>query len=150
MINKIKSLFEKYRELIVYVICGGLTTVINFIVQYLSGFVLRGEKFLEIRTVAAWCAAVIFAFFVNKIFVFRDTAGRSGTEPEKVSDGRRGIAQFITFTGMRVLSLGMEVVIMSVGVRFLGANEFICKLIAQVLVVISNYFFSKLIIFKKK
>ncbi len=39
---------------------------------------------------------------------------------------------------------------MSVGGRFLGANEFICKLIAQVLVVISNYFFSKFIIFKKK
>lgn len=146
MKNKIKSLFVKYRELIVYVICGGLTTVVNFVVQYLAGLVLRGENFLEVRTVAAWCAAVVFAFFANKIFVFRDTESGTG----KGSDGKRGIAQFITFTGMRVLSLGMEVVIMSVGVRFLGVNEFVCKLIAQILVVISNYFFSKFIIFKKK
>lgn len=148
MYNKIKSLFVKYRELIVYVICGGLTTAVNFVVQFLAGLVLRGESLLEVRTVIAWCAAVVFAFFVNKIFVFRDVG--NGAETEKRSGGKRGVAQFITFTGMRVLSLGMEVVIMSVGVRFLNINEFICKLIAQIFVVVSNYFFSKFVIFKKK
>lgn len=58
--------------------------------------------------------------------------------------------QFVSFVSMRLLSLGIEMIIMSFGVRVLHLNDFIPKIFAQVIVVISNYFFSKFIIFAKK
>lgn len=153
------------RELIVYVICGGLTTVVSFVVQHLLGSVIPGERFLELRTIGSWVAAVAFAFVVNKLFVFRAR-----------SDGRGGLlAQIASFVGMRLISLGMEIAVISLGVRLCGGSaavaslastvrglgfctdwsdgdfaEMLFKLIGQVLVVISNYFFSKFVIFRKK
>lgn len=153
------------REPIVYIICGGLTTVVSFAVQFLLGRVIPGERFLEMRTAGSWVAAVAFAFVVNKLFVFRAR-----------SDGRGGLlAQIASFVGMRLISLGMEVAVISLGVRLCGGSaaiaslastvrglgfvtawsdgdfaEMLFKLIGQVLVVISNYFFSKFVIFRKK
>lgn len=160
-----KNRREALREFIVYIICGGLTTVVSFAVQFLLGRVIPGERFLELRTAGAWVAAVAFAFFVNKVFVFRSK-----------SESREGLlAQIASFVGMRLVSLGMEMAVISLGVRLfsgtaavsafssvllslgVGANwsdgqfsEMLFKIIGQVLVVISNYFFSKKIIFKKK
>ncbi len=153
------------RELIVYAICGGLTTVVSFVVQHLLGSVISGERFLELRTIGSWVAAVAFAFVVNKLFVFRAR-----------SDGRGGLlAQIASFVGMRLISLGMEIAVISLGVRLCGGSsavallastvrglgfctswsdgdfaEMLFKLIGQALVVISNYFFSKFVIFRKK
>ena len=144
------------RELIVYVICGGLTTVVSFVVQHLLGSVISGERFLELRTIGSWVAAVAFAFVVNKLFVFRAR-----------SDGRGGLlAQIASFVGMRLISLGVRlcggssaVALLASTVRGLGFctswsdgdfAEMLFKLIGQVLVVISNYFFSKFVIFRKK
>ena len=144
------------RELIVYVICGGLTTVVSFVVQHLLGSVISGERFLELRTIGSWVAAVAFAFVVNKLFVFRAR-----------SDGRGGLlAQIASFVGMRLISLGVRlcggssaVALLASSVRGLGFctswsdgdfAEMLFKLIGQVLVVISNYFFSKFVIFRKK
>lgn len=155
--KKIIELIKKKRELIVYIICGVLTTVVSFVVQYLSGFVLIGDRFVEVRTVISWIAAVVFAFFVNKIFVFENGEKKGG-------DTGHALKQFFAFVGMRLISLGMEVVIISLGVRLTPADnfsigifgfeysfdtEFIYKLISQVVVVISNYFFSKFVIFRK-
>lgn len=146
--KKIIELIRKYRELIVYVVCGGLTTAVSFAVQALARYFLPGDDFTELRTAISWAAAVLFAFFVNKFFVFNDAEKEKRTsESDKT---RRGFRQFVSFVGMRLLSLGLEMIIISFGVRLLHLNEFIPKLFAQVVVVISNYFFSKFIIFTKK
>ena len=107
------------RELIVYVICGGLTTVVSFVVQHLLGSVISGERFLELRTIGSWVAAVAFAFVVNKLFVFRAR-----------SDGRGGLlAQIASFVGMRLISLGMEIAVISLGVRLCGGSSAVANLI---------------------
>lgn len=67
--DRIKELMKKYRELITYVFWGGMTTVVNYIV-YFACTKLLGIEYL-ISNVIAWVVAVIFAFWVNKIYVFQ-------------------------------------------------------------------------------
>ena len=67
--KKIKELVIKYKELITYVVFGGLTTVVNLIVFKLAGMALGDERYLISNTIA-WIAAVIFAFITNKLWVF--------------------------------------------------------------------------------
>ena len=70
--EKIKELFKRYREIIVYVIVGGLTTVVNFVIFYLckitfgtsTAFTMNLANFL------AWVVAVLFSFVNNKLYVF--------------------------------------------------------------------------------
>ncbi len=146
--KKMIELIKKYRELIVYVICGGLTTAVSFAFQAFAGYFFAGDNYTELRTAISWAAAVLFAFFVNKFFVFNDTEREKHTSEN--DDAHRGFMQFVSFVGMRLVSLGLEMIIISFGVRVLHMNDFIPKLFAQVVVVISNYFFSKFIIFTKK
>lgn len=148
IMKKIIELYKKYRELIVYVICGGLTTAVSFAFQAHGRILFAGDNFTELRTAISWVAAVLFAFFVNKFFVFNDTEKEKHESEKRVAG--RSFMQFVSFVSMRLLSLGIEMIIMSFGVRVLHLNDFIPKIFAQVIVVISNYFFSKFIIFAKK
>ena len=54
------------------------------------------------------------------------------------------------FVMARVVTLLMDMVIMWLGVTVLCFNDKIMKLISQVVIIISNYVFSKLFVFKKK
>lgn len=149
--TKIKSLLIKYREAILYVVFGGLTTVVNFIVLKVCNMAV-GEKYYLISNVAAWLAAVIFAYVTNKLFVFES---RSWSV-------RVLLHEIPSFAGARVLSLGLEELGLwllvdiarmdSVSWHVLSfdiGGIMIAKLILAVVVVILNYIFSKLVIFKK-
>ena len=150
--QKIRSLFKKYREAILYVVFGGLTTLVNLIV--LKGCNLAvGEKFYLISNVVAWLAAVIFAYITNKLFVFES----------KSWEFKVLLREIPTFAGARVFSLGIEEfglwllvdVCRMDGISwqifgFELGGIMIAKLILAVVVVVLNYIFSKLIIFKKK
>ncbi len=143
-----KKLFEKYREVIVYVIFGGLTTVVNYIIYFTC---THGLKLgWTPATVIAWAGAVLFAYVTNRIWVFKSKAHGIGN-----------IAyELFKFVAFRLVSLGMEWVTLKICFDLihmdsfvyaeLPAGEFIGKTIAQVIVVIANYIFSKLIIFKNK
>ena len=128
--DRIKELMKKYRELITYVFWGGMTTVVNYIV-YFACTKLLGIEYL-ISNVIAWVVAVIFAFWVNKIYVFQ-SYGR---------DKKTMLHEFGTFVSARVLSGVLETGMMALFVSV--------KIIASVLVVIINYVLSKLVIFKKQ
>lgn len=89
--------------------------------------------------VIAWVLATLFAFFTNKLFVFRSRgAGR-----------RHFLYEFFTFFGARGLTLIMSLVLMLLLVDVLHANPYYSKIGANILVIILNYMVSKLIIFKK-
>ena len=134
--KSIKLLFNKYREYILYIIFGGLTTVVNFAVYYaLNIFV-----WYIIANIIAWAVSVVFAFVTNKIFVF---------ESKNTSD-KKTLTEFIEFTLFRVLSGVMETALLYVFVDLLSQSENIFKIIISVLVVVLNYIFSKFIIFSKK
>lgn len=136
--NQIKTYWNRYREVIFYLIFGVLTTVVNYIVYFLATRVFSIHYMAA--TIIAWIVAVIFAYVTNRRWVFQSNAETAGA--------RRG--EFIKFTGGRILSLLLEAVIMFVGVELLQlrALDWAVKTVAQVFVVIFNYVLSKFFVFK--
>lgn len=134
-----KDLYNQYKEIINYLIFGVLTTVISLIVYYLLTLtILNPNKSIELQiaNVASWCAGVLFAYFTNRKFVFN-------------SKNINKLKEFVTFTGARVTTLILDMLIMFIFVTTLHLNDKIFKLVSQVLVVIGNYILSKLIVFKR-
>jgi putative flippase GtrA len=152
MMMKIKDLLYKYKELITYVIFGGLTTLVNFVAFYVVTQVL-GEELYLLNNAIAWVVSVVFAYVTNKLFVF-----------ESKSWNLKLVAkESVEFVGARIFSFLIEEGGMLLFVSVLGFGEIsfnifgftitgqlIAKLILAVVVVIMNYFFSKFIIFRKK
>lgn len=138
MLNKIRSLWEKYRSILTYLIFGVLTTVVNYLV-YIPCLNLLGLS-ASVSNVIAWCIAVLFAFLTNKPFVFESKDWSAGTV----------VPEFTKFVGTRVASGLLETVILLVTVDLLGWNGIIWKLVTNVIVVILNYIGSKLLVFRKK
>ncbi len=152
MIRKIKDLLCKYKELITYVIFGGLTTLVNFVAFYVVTQIL-GEELYLLNNAIAWVVSVVFAYVTNKLFVF-----------ESKSWNLKLVAkESVEFVGARIFSFLIEEGGMLLFVSVLGFGEIsfnifgftitgqlIAKLILAVVVVIMNYFFSKFIIFRKK
>lgn len=124
-------------ETMSYIIFGVMTTVVSFVSQML--FASLGTP-TWVNTLGSWICAVIFAYVVNKLFVFR-----SHTDSAKAF-----FRELWLFFAARLASLGMELVFMIITVDLLHFSEAICKLIAQVFILVANYVFSKLIIFNKK
>ena len=137
---KLGGLCEKLwnnTELVAYLFAGVATTVVNYVVyfaatRWLSMSVMAG-------TWTAWVLAVAFGYAVNKAFVFR-------THCENM---RALVKEAFSFVTMRLVSLGMETVLMFVTVELLGLNDLVMKLLTNILVIIANYVFSKMFIFKK-
>ena len=138
MTDAIRALLRKHRELISYVFWGVMTTAVNYVAYLLltKGF----HVYYLTSNVIAWTVSVLFAYFVNKLFVFqsRDWAWRVA------------LRELWQMVASRLFSLGLETGILWLFVEKLLLNEFIVKLAANVLVVIVNYVLSKFIIFNKK
>ena len=151
---------KKYREGILYLIFGGLTTLVNYAIFFPLTAVLPDKILLldvniaaSIATVIAWIGAVTFAFITNKLWVFKSD-----------NKGEALAKEAALFFAARLASLGMELLIVWAfidmwkpirGTLFifkkeLSINDFVIKTIAQIFVIVANYFLSKLIIFKKK
>ena len=135
---------KKHKRVILYVFFGGMTTVIDWSVSFLL-YYFWGEAIdatpilLHGANVIAWVAAVAFAYVTNRIWVFESK--RRGFVPI--------VCEIAAFAGGRVLTLILQEVIMAVFCTWLGLNEYLFKLVAAVLVVILNYFISKLLVFRK-
>ena len=137
MIDKLKFLYHKYYDILAYLVFGVLTTVVNYLV-YLPCYNLLGMKAV-VSNVIAWAVAVAFAYLTNKPFVFRSHDWSAHTV----------IPELTKFVGCRVASGAMETGILFVSVDLLGGNGNLWKILVSVLVVILNYFASKLVVFKK-
>lgn len=138
MISKIRSLVEKYWDVLTYLIFGVLTTVVNYAV-YLPVYNLLGLS-ASVSNCIAWVVAVAFAFLTNKPFVFKSHNWSKQTV----------IPELTKFVSCRIASGAAETVILLVSVDILHWNGNIWKLVTQVLVVVLNYFGSKLLVFRKK
>ena len=138
------ELIKKYKSVILYIIFGGLTTVvdwsISFLLYYLWGDAIEATPvLLHGANVIAWVAAVAFAYVTNRVWVFESK--RHGLLPI--------LGEIAAFAGGRVLTLLLQEAIMGIFCTWLGFNEYLFKIIAAVLVVILNYFISKLLVFRK-
>lgn len=142
--RKILAIYEKNKEVVNYLIFGVLATAVNLGVKYLLLFtILDAANAWELQTavIISWIVACIFAYFTNRTIVFK-------------SESKEVLKEAISFVTARLITLGMEMFIMFIFVTILGLNSdlwvAIWSLVAQAVVIISNYIFSKLIIFKKR
>lgn len=143
MLRNILALYEKYKEIINYLIFGGLTTVVSLTTKYLLLFtIFDATNSIQLQTsiIISWIAAVLFAYFTNRKFVFEST-------------NKNKFKEFISFIVARLSTLLLEMLIMWFFVTLLKLNSdlyvIIFTIIAQIAVVITNYIFSKLFVFKK-
>jgi len=136
--NTLKLLFMKLlnRETISYLIFGVITTGINIGVYRLCTSI---HIILWISDIIAWVIALIFAFITNKIFVFKSTNMQPGLVFKEAA----------SFVAARSLSGLCDLGFMLFAVYIIHMNDFIAKIITNVFVVVINYLFSKLVIFKK-
>ena len=149
---KIKELILKYKEIIIYLVFGVLTTAVNFVAFWILSKLL-GEDLYLLNNAIAWVVSVVFAFVTNKLFVFNSKSWALKTAGKEL----------VEFVGARVFSFGIEEGGMWIfidllnfgakGITIFGifiSGQIIVKLILAVIVVVLNYFFSKFIIFKNK
>ena len=137
--QKIIELFNKYKEIIMYLIFGVLTTVVSLVTYYaLTLTILNPEKAMQLQlaNIISWIVSVAFAYVTNRKFVFK-------------SKNKNIISEFIKFIMSRILSLLMDMGTMFIIVSILSFSDVIGKVISQIIVIIANYVLSKLIVFKK-
>lgn len=142
MKEKIIGLFKKYREIIVYLIVGVLTTVVSWAAKFLFNFIFyAGTAYPTasqnlVLSIVNWVAGVAFAYPTNRRFVFE-------------SKDPHILPECTKFVLSRVSTLILDAVVMQILVA-VGLDLYIATLISAVLVVIANYVFSKVFVFKKK
>ena len=140
--EKIKSLCVKYRELIVYVIVGGLTTLVSWAAKFAWNFIFYGgtayptELQAVILSTVEWVAGVAFAYPTNRRFVFQSK------DPEIFKECLKFVLSRVS---TYLLSVGLNVLL-----TWLGVNVYDTTIVAAVAVVIANYVISKLLVFRKK
>ena len=165
-----KSLFQKYREIILYLFFGVLTTAVGWIVYFAVLWALKAVmgipvedtssgRYLGAYTAAQiiqWIAAVLFAFFTNRKWVFTqaDMSIPMSVQLIKFSAGRV-VTFFIDYVVTFAGALGLAALIPALAkVPFLGREwnfaEIGAKVVAAVIVIVCNYIFSKIFVFKNK
>lgn len=137
--EKIKEQYFKYKEIINYLVFGGLATVVNFVTYFIVARLIGIDEVLS--SGISWFFSVLFAYITNKLFVFE-----SKTE---------GIKAILIEMGSFFLARIVSGILCDVGtfalmVKVFNINDLFAKIVTQVMVVIVNYVFSKLIIFRKK
>ncbi len=137
IIELIKALCIKYKELIMYGIMGVLSTIVN-----IASFTIFEKVFgipALISNVIAWIITVIFAYITNKLYVFESKSFKRDVL----------IKEILSFTSARIFSLLLEEAILYVLIDLMNVNSIITKIFSNIVVIIVNYILSKLVIFKK-
>ena len=137
--KNILALIKKYEEIIRYLIIGVLTTVVSLVTYYICVFTFLNPENgveLQIANIISWIISVAFAYITNRTFVFK-------------SKSKDITKEIITFIGARVVTLLMDMAIMFVFVTVVHLNDKLFKLVSQIVVILANYVFSKLFVFKK-
>lgn len=145
MVKKIKDFIIKYRELIVYLIVGVLTTVVSWAAYGLSKFFLDVEHSaiqMQAAVMIRWVAGVLFAYVTNRKYVF-------------LSKNPNILKEFVAFTASRVVTLFTDMLVMWILPPLLMKlqvpyADWVATFISAVIVTILNYIFSKLMVFRKK
>ena len=157
-----RRLYAKYREIIMYVVFGVLTTIISFASYYASRWIFPDAESVPIwlrwifsitsvfgtdsatalPVIISWILSVTFAFVTNRTVVFRSAEKRvSGVLREAAS-----------FYAARLATLFVDLVIMLVDLTGIKNSwyELGCKLFSNIIILILNYVLSKLLVFRKK
>ncbi len=136
--DKILDLYKKYRELISYLIFGGLTTLVSFVTYVVFARLFSFD--VVTSNVISWVISVLFAYITNRAFVFR--SNKNGFTAI--------IGEMCSFFASRLFSGIIETLIMYIFVDMIGYYDIAVKIVATVIVIVLNYILSKLFVFKKK
>ena len=138
MIDTIRALLRKHRELISYVFWGVMTTAVNYVTYLL---LTKGlHVYYLTSNIIAWAVSVLFAYFTNKLFVFRSTDWA----------WRVALRELWQMVASRLFSGALELGILWLFVDALRLPDAPVKLLANVVVVVVNYVLSKWVVFKKR
>ena len=132
------NLYKQHEEGFNYLIFGFLAFVLNYVLYFLFESLL-GINYM-VSTALSWALTVVFAYWTNRTFVFK-SKNKGVTNLFK---------DFVSFIGARVATEVLELLLMYLMVDLMGLNSYVAKLIGQVVVILTNYFLSKLWIFKEK
>lgn len=136
--EKINQLWDKYKDMIPYVIFGVLTTVVNIVAYWL--FYRVFHVYMMVSNIIAWFASVLFAYLTNRKWVFH-------SEAETFEDYRKEI---LAFFAARLGTGILDWLIMFIFAKQLGLNDMVIKIVSNVVVIVLNYVASKFWIFKSK
>ncbi|MDD6811875.1 MAG: GtrA family protein [Lachnospiraceae bacterium] len=132
------DLYKQHEEGINYLIFGFLAFVLNYVLYFFFESLLHMNYMLA--TAFSWVLTVVFAYWTNRTFVFKSkNANVSGVFKE-----------FTSFISARIATELLELLLMYLMVDLAGINSYIAKLVGQTIVIVTNYFLSKLWIFKEK
>ena len=133
------SWYNKYKEALLYLFFGVCTTLVNLVTKWILLLtVIDSSNAIQLQEaiIISWIVSVLFAYVTNRKFVFE-------------SKSKSIFKEISSFFGSRVLTLILEMVIMYIFVTALNFNVYLFTIISQVLVIVLNYVFSKLFVFKK-
>ena len=135
----LRPLIEKYQEFFGYFVFGVMTAIVEMGVTWLCDIFTSAKLFgfVDLSGVIAWLVAAIFAFFVNKLWVFEDNDWSAKTVAY----------QFVSLLAVRFISLLVKSVLLFCTEDW---NRYLQVFVAEIPVAITNYIMSKLIVFKKK
>lgn len=119
------------KELISYIIVGGCTTLVNFVIYAI--LLKMSDHGWLMANVVSWLGAVMFAFFANRHFVFKS-----------INEAGQEAYQFFV---LRLVTLVVENILLFIAIQLLGSDEMIAKIVVSVVTVIANYGFCKFKIF---
>lgn len=134
----LKINFRKYKEPILYLFFGGLTTFVNILVYYSLSNICRVDYLVS--NVIAWFVSVSFAFITNKFFVFES----------KEKKKEIVLKETISFFLCRIASLGFDMGSMYFMISILDWNQLLSKVLTNIIVIIMNYVLSKILVFRRK
>ncbi len=135
MMEKLKSLFQRYKELILYIFFGGCTTLVNIVVYVVCSKIGLGTT---AATALAWFLSVLFAFVTNRLFVFESHAKTKGEI----------LGESVQFFSGRIATGLLDLFVMLIFVDILAYNGLLIKVLSNVVVIALNYVISKFYVFK--
>ena len=137
-IRVFQPVYNKYKEILLYIFFGGLTTVISIASYWMFNQAIGINEL--IANVLSWILSVLFAFVTNLIWVFQVS----------IISIRDFLKQILSFYEGRLLTLALEEVFLFLFITILGFPSMITKIFAQVVVMVGNYVISKCWVFKKE
>ena len=129
--------YRAHREGMRYLVFGALSTIVNIVVFVICARIVNLST--AVSNTIAWIVAVLFAYVTNKIYVFNS----------KTTGVKKLVREILSFFGARIATLVLETAFLWVVIDKLGFNEILMKIISNIIVIILNFIFSKIFIFKK-
>lgn len=137
------KMYKKYEEVVNYLFFGFLAFIVNMVAYEAGAWVIGANKdepiLVAIATAFAWVVSVLFAYWTNHTFVFKSKL-----------KGKELLSEFISFVGARVATGLLEQVIMYVMTSMMNIDDTLSKVVCNFIVIICNYVFSKLWVFKER